>query len=349
MKAIPTSWYFDNGVYELEQEFLFSRYPQYKGHQLMVPNPHDFYVLQRENKGKMLVNQKEYYSLLSNVCCHHEALLMEDKGNADKIVCPAHRWCYDLNGHLLHAPRFDKVPCVNLSNQRLEEWLGMLFLGNNMPLPQLEKEISTAINFSNYRFYKMIEQHYDFNWKIFMEVYLDNYHIPAIHPGLRNVINIDEQSWIINKEYSAQLVKIKESFNKAGSAAYEKYQRLIMDYQDKIPRADYITWFSLYPATMIECYPYMLLVSTVKPISATECVNYMEYYFDVDMLQQAPEFAEIAIAAYSETAQEDNHISELINNGRRSLYEEGKDQAGPHHPQMEKGLDSFYAFLHHIR
>lgn len=347
MANIPTAWYFDEKIYNLEQDFLFFQHPKYVGHELMVPNPHDFYVLDREKKGKILINQGEYYSLLSNICWHHEALLLENKGTTEKIICPAHRWSYSIEGKLLNAPKFDETPCLNLSNQPLLKWLGLLFLSRNHSLPKLDKKLLALLDFTNYQFYQITEQHYSFNWKIFIEVYLDNYHIPMIHPGLRNLINVDEQSWITNKRYSAQFVALKKDLSRGGSEAYKKYQQLIIRYQNNNNIYNNIVWFTLYPATMIEKYPYMLVISTIKPLSIAACVNYVEYYFDVTVLKKCPELAEIAITAYTETAKEDNKICTLMQEGRTALYEENLNQSGPHHPTMEKGLSSFYEFLHY--
>ena len=107
-----------------------------------------------------------------------------------------------------------------------------------------------------------------------------------------------------------------------------------------------VLWLALYPNIMIEHYPFMLIISTIKPISNTECINHIEYYFDADVIKKFPEFAAIAMAAYLETAKEDNEICELISEGKSVLNEEHQNQSGPAHPLMEKGLSSFYQFLH---
>src|SRR5437870_1310062 len=38
--------------------------------------------------------------------------MLKGRGNAENIVCPLHRWTYDLKGALLGAPHFDEQPCV---------------------------------------------------------------------------------------------------------------------------------------------------------------------------------------------------------------------------------------------
>ena len=141
-KDVPISWYFDNAVFEKELTHLFEKYPDYMGHRLMVPQPNDFYVLEREKKGKTLFNRSDHYVLLSNICRHHQALLLKGKGNTNKIICQAHRWAYNSNGQLINAPQFEKNPCLDLSNRKLMEWLGLLFLQKDVPMPICKGSLS---------------------------------------------------------------------------------------------------------------------------------------------------------------------------------------------------------------
>ena len=56
-------------------------------------------------------------------------LLLKGRGNARNIVCPVHRWTYDMNGTLLGAPHFPENPCLNLGSTPLQNWNGLLFTG----------------------------------------------------------------------------------------------------------------------------------------------------------------------------------------------------------------------------
>src|SRR6266704_282620 len=95
---LPVSWYFDPQVLELEQKLLFANSPGYVGHELMVPNPGDYHTLAWMDHGKVLVRNANGIELLSNVCRHRQAILLEGRGNAQNIVCPLHRWTYDMEG-----------------------------------------------------------------------------------------------------------------------------------------------------------------------------------------------------------------------------------------------------------
>ena len=116
---LPVSWYFDPEIFALEKRLLFDAGPNYVGHELMVPNVGDYYTFPWTENAKMLVRNESGVELLSNVCRHRQAIMLEGKGNAENIVCPLHRWTYDLKGELLGAPLFPETPCVRLHSTPL--------------------------------------------------------------------------------------------------------------------------------------------------------------------------------------------------------------------------------------
>ena len=123
---LPVSWYFDPAIFELEKQRLFAAGANYVGHELMVPNVGDYHTLAWTDNAKVLVRNAGGVELLSNVCRHRQAIMLEGRGNAENIVCPLHRWTYDLKGELLGAPLFPENPCVKLHSTPLTRWNGLL-------------------------------------------------------------------------------------------------------------------------------------------------------------------------------------------------------------------------------
>ena len=103
--------------------------PAMSAMRLWCPNIGDYYVLEWMSNAKMLVRNHAGIELLSNVCRHRQSLLLKGRGNTRNIVCPIHRWTYDLTGKLLGAPHFAENPCLNLGSARLQNWNGLLFGG----------------------------------------------------------------------------------------------------------------------------------------------------------------------------------------------------------------------------
>ena len=113
---LPVHAYFDEALFKREIETLFSGGPGYVGHHLMVPEPGDYHALHMEREGRVLVRSQQGIELLSNVCRHRQAIMLRGRGNTANIVCPLHRWTYDLQGQLLGAPHFAEQPCVRLES-----------------------------------------------------------------------------------------------------------------------------------------------------------------------------------------------------------------------------------------
>ena len=114
---LPVSWYLDSHILELEKRFLFDQGPGYVGHEIMLPNVGDYFVLEWMGNAKVLVNNKNGIQLLSNVCRHRQSLLLKGNGNTRNIVCPVHRWTYNIDGKLLGAPHFPDNPCLDLGKK----------------------------------------------------------------------------------------------------------------------------------------------------------------------------------------------------------------------------------------
>src|SRR6266567_8351329 len=126
---LPVSWYFDAEHFTLEKRLLFDAGANYVGHSLMVPNVGDYHTLAWTDHARVLVHNDAGIDLLSNVCRHRQAIMLEGRGNAQHIVCPIHRWTYDLKGELLGAPHFAEKPCVQLGRTPMQNWNGLLFDG----------------------------------------------------------------------------------------------------------------------------------------------------------------------------------------------------------------------------
>ena len=118
--------------------------------------------------------------LVSNVCRHRQAVMLRGRGNTgSSIVCPLHRWTYDLKGELIGAPHFADDPCLSLPKYGLQTWNGMLFEtprggGPRGPVAAELAGIGPAreLDFTGYVFDSVKLHECDYNWKTFIEVYL---------------------------------------------------------------------------------------------------------------------------------------------------------------------------------
>lgn len=343
---LPVSWYFDQHIYELEQKHLFSQSAQYIGHTLMVPEVGDYYTLPAFSHGKMLKHTQNGVQLLSNVCRHRQALMLDGKGNTDQIVCPLHRWTYDNEGTLLGAPHFKKQPCLHLGKTPLENWNGLLFTGpRNVANDLASLGVVGDLNFDNYHLDKVMVEEYAFNWKTFIEVYLEDYHVEPFHPGLGKFVSCDDLKWEFGEWYSVQTVGVHHHLARPGSEVYKKWHEQVLQYnQGKTPKKGAI-WLVYYPNVMIEWYPDVLVVSTLIPQGPQKTLNVVEFYYPEEIALFEPDFMAANQAAYIETAVEDEEICRRMDQGRLSLYQQGLNEVGPYQSPMEDGMQHFHTFL----
>ena len=130
-----------------------------------------------------------------NVCRHRASPLCEDgEMHASSLIrCPYHSWLYQLDGSLARAsgvgePEGFDVADYSLKPVQLAQWRRMVFvcfdgaaapldlgpLGAAIDAYPLES-MQLALSETNDR---------QFNWKVLLENYSENYHTPFVHPEI---------------------------------------------------------------------------------------------------------------------------------------------------------------------
>jgi choline monooxygenase len=341
--------YFDVPLFEREMELIFQHGARYVGHELMVPEVGDYQALAHEGEGRALVRSPEGVQLISNVCRHRQAVMLQGRGNTrSQIVCPLHRWTYDLQGKLLGAPHFEQDPCLNLRQYPLRNWNGLLFQDNGRDVAADLAALGPCpdLDFSGYVFDKAIVHECNYNWKTFIEVYLEDYHVGPFHPGLGNFVTCDDLRWEMGAECSLQTVGVAspggQALGKAGSDIYKRWQAQVMNFQQGKPPRQGAIWLTYYPGVMVEWYPNVLVVSTLHPKGPQKTINLVEFYYPEEIAAFEPEYIAAQQAAYMETCHEDDEIALRMDAGRKALMERGDNEFGPYQSPMEDGMQHFH-------
>ncbi len=358
---LSVSSYFDADLFQRERARIFATGPRYVGHELMLPEAGDFHTLAQEGEGRALVRTARGVELISNVCRHRQALMLRGQGKTrGNVVCPLHRWTYDLHGQLIGAPHFADDPCLNLNNYPLQRWNGMLFEGGHSGglrgRPQGAGRSVAAdlaqlgpladLSFDGYVFDRAVVHECDYNWKTFIEVYLEDYHVGPFHPGLGQFVSCEDLRWEFGPHHSVQTVGANNALAKAGTAAYRKWHEALLGYRrgryaDPTPKHGAI-WLTYYPTVMVEWYPHVLVVSTLHPKGPQKTLNRVEFYYPEEINAFEREFVEAQQAAYWETCVEDDEIALRMDAGRRALMDRGDDETGPYQSPMEDGMQQFH-------
>ena len=129
-----------------------------------------------------------------NSCRHRGSMICAlGSGNAPKLVCPYHRWTYDLDGSLFAATRmpddFEKGD-HGLKPVALENIDGALFIclaENPPPFTEFKNKLAAYAAPHNLKDAKLAFQSVlveNANWKLVMENARECYHCAASHPEL---------------------------------------------------------------------------------------------------------------------------------------------------------------------
>jgi choline monooxygenase len=86
-------------------------------------------------------------------------------------------------------------------------------------------------------FDKAVLHECNYNWKTFIEVYLEDYHVGPFHPGLGSFVTCDDLRWEFGAEHSVQTVGVHNALAKAGSPAYRRWHEALLKYRNGQPPA----------------------------------------------------------------------------------------------------------------
>ena len=123
-----------------------------------------------------------------NACRHRGMQVANGSGCARALVCRYHGWTYNLEGELRHIPHEAGFPGVDkaahpLVPVRATERMGLVFVTQDAaaldgdPLGGLSRLIAP-----DQRLFATNERDFEVNWKIFLESFIEGYHIKSTHP-----------------------------------------------------------------------------------------------------------------------------------------------------------------------
>lgn len=202
-RVLPPKAYFSEAFYQFEREAVFMHSWLCVGRIEQLSKPGDFIARTLAGEPILVTRSSNGELKAMSAVCRHRGHPIQEKcsGNAARLVCPYHRWTYDLEGNLIGAPHITKkVPIATLRSEsslprlRLEVWKGFMFVNFDDAAEPLTPSLAKLEPyFDGYPLDEMVyvEPRIEpypipWNWKILLENYIEPYHTEFVHPVIHD-------------------------------------------------------------------------------------------------------------------------------------------------------------------
>ena len=335
--TLPSRYYTEESLFSdilsrLSNSFHFAAHVSQLNENSIIPLP------QLENiLGEALIlTRDEQIRCLSNVCTHRGMLIATKPCDLKSLKCRYHGRTFGLDGCMRNMPEFTDVENFptdsdNLREFNIKKWNGIIFLGGEQFYDAVINEMQNRIGWMNIESFEYDESRhrsYDINanWALYVDNYLEGFHIPFVHGDLHGVLDYDS--------YSTELFEggvLQIGIANEGEACFDLPESS-PDFGKKI--AAYYYW--IYPGLMLNFYPWGLSVNVVSPISVDRTrIVYHGFVGEKSMLGKG------AGGDLDKVEAEDQEIVEATQRGVSSKsYERGR-----YSPSKEKGVHHFHRIL----
>ena len=192
--SLPPEVYLSDAFQSAEIERFFRGGWVGVGRSDMVAGPGDFITLDFAGQTVLLLRDAEgVLRAYANTCRHRGARLAEGSGTCKGIRCPFHSWFYALDGRLVSAPQMEAATGFErgengLIAYRAEERGGFVFVCLDQAAGPLDDHLGDFLDIhapwplAELTTVRRRELEVDCNWKLFLDVFNEYYHLPFVHP-----------------------------------------------------------------------------------------------------------------------------------------------------------------------
>ena len=330
--ALHASFYTDPAWLEFELQHVFGRSWQLAAHSGELAQPGDHVVGDVAGKPVLIVRQPDGgLRAFFNVCRHRAGPLATCNGKGARALhCKYHGWTYELDGALRAATEMQDAQdfersAIRLAPIQVREWQGLVFVALDAQAPPFEQvfggiaERIAPADLSHMRFAKRDIYKLDCNWKVYVDNFLEGYHLPFVHPGLSRVLDYRVYDTELFDWYSLQHSPLRNN--------------------DGIYGDGNAFYYFIYPNIMLNITPGRLQTNRILPAGHGQCIVEFDYYYTDDPAVQARVEAEQAFS--DEIQAEDIGICQHVQQGLAS----GAYSAGRLNPKRESGVWHFQNLL----
>ena len=346
--TLPSRYYLDAAVAQAEQERIFGRSWQLVARTDDLKRPGDFVPVTIVDEPLVIVRDLDaglrgFY----NVCRHRAGQVALTRGNRKSLQCRYHGWTYGLDGALRAAPEmdgsegFDRAD-FGLVPVRVETWGPFVFANLDDDAPPLRTvlgDIPREVVDAGYDVDVMTlveRREYDIacNWKVYVDNYLEGYHIPIAHPELFRELDYDAYRVETFRYYSKQHAPVRDLRPGEELGRDRRYVRAAEGESDAL-------YYWLFPNVMFNIYPDNLSMNLVLPLGPERTLTVFEWYFAQPGTGSGWESMQQTIGFSDQIQQEDIALCEQVQRGLRSrAYDAGRFSA-----KRENGVYHFQSLV----
>jgi choline monooxygenase len=355
--TLASRFYTDPAILDVERAKIFRRTWQLvgtlshvcgevQGVKRTIADPETFFAAEVAGEPIVVVRDKQgTLRAFSNVCRHRAGPIAHDSGCQHALRCGYHGWTYALDGRLIGTPDVEGVEFFDRSTMgmvplRVEVWEQFIFVNFDASSELLSSYLgdiprqAQGFEFDSLQFAERRDYLINCNWKVYVDNYLEGYHIPIAHPGLMREIDYSQYRIDTFRYHSQQFAPIR------AMKAKDEQERFYAP-GSGLQQALY---FWVFPNLMLNIYPDNISTNLIIPISTDKTLTIFEWFFHDVSSDRVQERMKRAIAFSDEIQQEDIGLCESVQKGlHSSTYDRGrysvKRENGVHH--FHKLLDEF--------
>ena len=346
--TLPARWYVDPAFLPLEKDTVFWKTWQPVGRVDQAVRPGDYFAGEVSGEPVVITRGADHVlRAFSNICRHRAGTVAVGKGNRKSLQCRYHGWTYGLDGKLLSQPEFEGVSDWNkdaicLPSIRVETWGGFIFVNFDPTAPPLMEVLGNipqdvaAIGFDLERMRLVERRDYivNCNWKVYVDNYLEGYHVPIAHPGLFRELDYDHYRVDTFRYYSSQYAPIRPARTGEIQGRDRRYVRSEAEAQ--------ALYYWIFPNFMLNIYPDNMSSNIILPLGHDRTLTIFEWFFSEPGSGEGWESVQQTIQFSDEIQQEDIEICEAVWRGLQSRhYNQGRYSV-----KRENGVHHFHLLMH---
>jgi choline monooxygenase len=351
-QTLASRFYTDPAILEIEKAKIFRKTWQMvgtldqpcgevNGEKRTIASSESYFTVNVAGEPIVVVrDQAGTLRAFSNVCRHRAGPIALGSGCKNVLRCQYHGWTYTLDGRLIGTPDVEGVEFFDRSTMgmvplQLDTWEKFIFVNFDHaaePLSSFLGDIpqqARGFQFDGLQLAECRDYLIDCNWKVYVDNYLEGYHIPIAHPGLMREIDYAQYRTDTFRYHSQQFAPIRAmKADDAGERAYAPGTG-----------SQEALYFWIFPNLMLNIYPDNISTNLIVPITHEKTLTIFEWFFHDLNSDKVQERVKKAVAFSDEVQQEDIGLCENVQRGlRSSTYDRGrysvKRENGVHHFHM---------------